>query len=116
MTLHMSKIVQSVAESLGWSAVSRIGVPLILALLLTGVPTHLLWAAWVNEQITVAKHEALVVAATVKELKDTARENAYRDGSLREDMASMKSNVTAILRAIDRVEKQVDGINRPDRR
>lgn len=114
MTLRMPKVVAShvegIAKSALWAAASRIGVPLILALVMTGIPVHLLWAARVNEELALAKRDIAAVVADVRELKEARREDTKTEATIQSDIAAVKTSVSAILRAIDRVEKQMDSI------
>lgn len=115
MTLRMPKIVlsaaESVAQSLVWAAVSRIGVPLILALVVGGIPAHLMWAGGVNAAIALAKADIAKVSEDVKSMKEVAREDDKSTTQIKTDVAAMKQDVTAILRSLGRLEGQVDRMN-----
>jgi hypothetical protein len=112
MTLRMPKIVQSsaeaIAQSMIWAAATRLGVPIILALIVTGIPAHLVWAGRVNEELGVFRRDIAAVVGEVKTLKETARDDKTAESKMQADLAAVTTNVSAILRAIDRVEKQVD--------
>lgn len=118
MTLRMPKVVldraTDIAKSALWAAASRVGVPILLALVLTGIPAHLLWAGRVNEELLLAKRDIVLVREDVRGIKEAAKEYQRTETQMQTDLATVKTNVTAILRAIDRIEKQVDlALQRP---
>lgn len=112
MTLRMPKIVTSsaegIAKSVAWAAVSRLGVPIILALVLTGIPAHLLWAQRVNQDLALTMRDVTAVVAEVKAMKEAAKDDRKTETQVLTDLASLKTNVAAILRSIDRIEKLND--------
>lgn len=114
MTLRMSKVVgaraEEIAKSALWAAASRVGVPIILGLIMTGIPAHLLWANRVNEELLTAKRDIAAVVADVKEIKEKARADRIVETQVQTDLATVSTNVAAILRSIDRIERQVDAI------
>ena len=112
MTLRMSKVVGEISERVmqnaAWGAVSRIGVPIILALVLTGIPAHLMWASSVNTAIALAKQDITRVSEDLRVLKDTAREDDKTTVKLLTDVAAVKQDVAAVLRAVTRLEGNED--------
>ncbi len=116
--LRMPKVVHATAErvvqSVVWTAVSRIGVPVILSLVMAGIPAHLLWASRVNQDLAMAQRDIILGATDIKAMKDVAREDQKSEAQVKADLSSMKTSVDAILRAVGRLESQVDRIG--DRR
>lgn len=116
MTLRMAKqmaehAAERVVQSIAWGAVSRIGVPVILALVITGIPAHLYWASGVNAAIALAKNDIAKVADDMKVMKDASREDDKSTTQIKTDVASVKTDVAAILRSLGRLEGQVDRMN-----
>jgi len=112
MNSLMSRIVGSKAEEIAksalWSAGIRIGVPIILALILSGIPAHLVWALRINDELLIARRDIAAVQEVVKALQVTDKDARRTESQVQSDLATVKTNVTAILRAMDRVEKQFD--------
>lgn len=116
MTSLMSRIVGSKAEDIAksalWSAGTRIGVPVILALILSGIPAHLVWAMRINDELLIARRDIAAVQEVVRELQTLDKDARRTEIQVRLDLATVNANVAEIMRVIVRVETQLNGLSK----
>lgn len=112
MRAMVNNAAQIISESMLWRAVTRISVPIILAILITGIPTHLLWVSWVNQEVALGKQTALNAREAADDMKSRVRDNTATIGNLRVDVAATRSDVAALLSIVRGIEARLNAAPR----
>lgn len=109
----MSKVVEQVTQNLTWEASTRIGVPIILALILTGIPAHLFWASGINRDVALAQAAISSAKDDIRALEMLSKEDSRTTTAVRIEVGEIKRDVAAVLRSLQRMEARDDANRRP---
>lgn len=112
MTLRMSKMMDDVSKSVVWAFFTRIGVPVLLAVVIVGVPTAVAFAYRISERSALTDQKIVAIEDEVRSLKNAMAKDREADVKLREDVSGTRAGVEALIRWTQNMENRMNALPR----